>query len=360
MPPPSSLTLQYDALLSSTLFNAQTEWEDNISTSNAFFYILFRHEEDGYEGEANLGERVQIQLMYQLGSPDSHSGYDTMVSAPMDGATSAFWDWRQFNTSVQISRIEERKNSGEFAIVKLLKGKVKQAQLGSYEFFSKAFLQGQGMNDPATAGQIETPRVSPSNGSLFIDPLPLLVKKDPTTSTLVGNINQSTSTWWRNQTADFTGLATFTAQLKRLRKLNNDCSKGPGGMPNVHLVDQNVYEWYETALAAQNRYIGTKRADIPFDNIDFRGHPVVWDEFVPNASDRVVALVTTKGTWYMLNTKFWKIKYDEETNFMNTPFERPTNQDAKTSHILWYGASCVSNRRKNGVGWSIDTTVVAA
>lgn len=355
---PSSLTLNYDALLSSTLFNYQTEWEDNISTANALFHMIFRKEEEGYEGEDSLGQRIQIQLMYELGTADTHSGYDTLATSPMDGATSAFWDWRQMSIPISISRIEERQNSGEAQMINLLKGKVKQGTLGSQEFFSRAFLQGQGTNDPTTAGQIETARVSPNNGSLFIDPLPLLVKKDPTTSTVVGNINQSTSSWWRNQVQDIGGT-NFASQLRKLRKLNNNCSKGPGGMPNLHLVDQNVYEWYETALASQHRYVQFKRADIPFDNLDFRGHPVAWDEFVPNATDRVVALVDTKGSWYMVNTKFWKIKYDKQTNFMNTPFERPTNQDAKVSYIMWYGASCVSNRRKHGVGFNIDTTVAA-
>jgi hypothetical protein len=77
-------------------------------------------------------------------------------------------------------------------------------------------------------------------------------------------------------------------------------------------------------------------ADIPFDNVAFYGKPVTWDEFVPDAGDGTVT--QTKGSWYMLNTKFWGVRVDKETNFAPTPFIKPENQDAKTAHILWLGA----------------------
>ena len=56
----------------------------------------------------------------------------------------------------------------------------------------------------------------------------------------------------------------------------------------------------------------------------------------------------------MLNTKFWGIRVDAETNFATTPFLKPIDQDAKTAHILWLGrARRVSNRRKQGVAGGI-------
>lgn len=358
MAAPSSTTVNWDALASATLNNMQTEIEDNISSANALFHLIMK-KRNAYEGEESLGQQIQIPLMYALGRFDSYSGYDALVMTPMDGITSAFWPWRQGAIPIMISRIEERQNSGENRIFNLLKAKVKQATSGIHEGFSKSFLQGEGYNNPAVAGNIEANYISPANGSLFIDPLPLLVKKDPTTSTVIGNINQSTATWWRNQTLESTG-ATYAAIIKEMRKFYNNCAKGsPAGGPDLLLGDQGSYELYESALAVQNQYITTKSADIPFDNITFRKQPFVWDEFVPNVEDRVVAQVATKGSIYFLNTNFWTIKYDKLTNFMTTPFERPVGQDAKAANILWYGGACVSNRRKQGVLWGIDTTVAA-
>ena len=70
-------------------------------------------------------------------------------------------------------------------------------------------------------------------------------------------------------------------------------------------------------------------------------------------------MTQTNGTWYMFNTQFWGLRVDKETNFTPTPFIRPENQDARTSHILWLGAVGVSNRRKQGVYGRIDNTLAA-
>lgn len=358
MAAPSVSSVNWDAVATTTLNNFQGEIIDNISTSNSLLYFIMREEDDAYEGENELGQQVQVELMYGLGRFDSFSGYDPLQTSPTDGITSAFWPWRQGAIPIMISRLEERQNSGDARIENLLKAKTKQALMGIHEGYAKSLLQGEGYNNPTVAGNIEANYISPSNGSLFIDPLPFLVKKDPTTSTVVGNINQSTHTWWRNKSTEDTST-TFAGHLRFLRKLFNDASKGPGGSPTMILGDQSMFELYETALASQNRYVTTKKADIPFDNVAFRDKPYMWDEFVPNVEDRVVAQVTTKGSVYMLNTKFWKIKYDKQTNFYTTPFERPTGQDAKIAHIMWYGASCLSNRRKQAVGWGTDTTMAS-
>ena len=59
----------------------------------------------------------------------------------------------------------------------------------------------------------------------------------------------------------------------------------------------------------------------------------------------------------MINTKFFGVKYDSQTNFKNTPFQQPVNQDAKVSHILWMGNTTISNRRKHGVLYNIASSL---
>lgn len=349
--PPSSLTLNYDAVLSTTLFNYQKTLEDQISSGNRFFYAVKKS--GGWSGVSDLGDRIAIPLMYELGTADSYSGYDQLDVTPMDGISTAFFDWRQAAVPIAISGLEEKKNRGsESKLIDLLEAKTEQAVMGIQEFFAKGVLQGN------RGSAITTAYTSGTNGSVFVDPLPLLVKYDPTTSTTIGNINQSTYSWWQNQTANSTS-STYAGFLKELRNLFNDCSKGPGGVPNFHIVDQSTFELYESALAASHRNPSYQKADIPFDNILFKGQPVVWDEFVPDVQGGSVTQSTTSGTWWMLNTKFIKVKYDKSTNFTSTPFQKPENQDAKVAHILWLGAVCVSNRRKHGVMGGIDTTIAA-
>ena len=271
---------------------------------------------------------------------------------PTDGITAAFYDWRQASVPISISGLEEQKNKGESRMLNLLEAKTKQAELGMQDFFNKSLLQGNG------GSAITTAYTSAMNGSQFLDPLPLLVKYDPTTSTTVGNIPQGTHTWWRNQTLNSTS-STYKAFLKDLRKLFNDSSKGPGGKPNLHLTDQGVYELYEAALADQHRNTSYQRADIPFDNILFRGKPVTWDEYVPDVQGGSATQSTTSGTWWMLNTEFWKVKVDKDRNFKATPFQKPENGDSRVGHILFLGAAVCGNRRKQGVAGGVDTTIAS-
>jgi hypothetical protein len=353
MPIPSSLTLNYDAILSTTMFNMQKPLQDQISTSNAFLYKIMKNPL-AWKGVSSLGDRMMVPLMYELGRADSYSGYDILDTTPMDGITSAFFDWRQMSIPVAISGLEEKKNSGEEQMIDLLQSKVTQATMGIEELFNKALLQGNG---PNLATAITTAYTSPNNASVFVDPLPSLVRYDPTSSTVIGNINQSTHTWWRNQTSDFSGASTYAAILKKLRTLYNNCSKGPGGSPDLHLLEQGTYELYEAALAAAHRNPSYQSADIPFDNIAFKGKPCCWDQFMPDYQGGTT--VISKGSWVMINTKFWGGRYHTATNFASTPFIKPENQDAKVSQILWLGLFFVSNRRKQGVGGNIDLTVAS-
>jgi hypothetical protein len=349
--PATSLTLNYDAILSTTLFNYRKTLEDAISTANAFLFYLMKVRKGGYQLVSELGDRMAMPLMYELGNADSYSGYDVLDCTPADGITMAFFNWAQASVPISISGLEEKKNRGEEKIISLLESKTTQAELGLQEFFNKRMLQG------SAGSAITTAYVSAMNGSTFVDPLPYQVAYDPTASSSPGSINQSTNLWWRNQFKDFANATTYAGFLKFLRTLRNNCSKGPGGPPDLHLTTQGTAELYEAALAAAHRNPSYQVADIPFDNVAFYGKPLCWDEFVPDAKNGTVT--QTKGSWYMLNTKFWGVRVDRETNFSTTPFIKPENQDAKTAHILWLGALGVSNRRKQGVGGNIDETIAS-
>jgi hypothetical protein len=270
--------------------------------------------------------------------------------------TAAFFDWGQWAVPIAISGKEERENKGSRAqIFDLLKAKTKQALLGIQEGFAKALIQGNG---PHTATQITTAWTSTNNDSTFITPLPLMVAYDPTTATAVGNITQSTYSFWQNKTKN-SSATTFAGFLTEVENLRNTCSKGPGGPPDLHLVDQNVYELYVAALRSQNRFTDYKKADMPFATVALHGEAVTWDELVPDAANGTIASipVAASGTWYMLNTQFFQMKYF--LNFEPGPFIKPENQDAKVAQVLWHGGWGVSNRRKHGVMGSIGTAITS-
>lgn len=347
----TSETRTYTAIPSTSLENWAKGLPDAITTANFFYYMLKRS--GSWQSVESPGERCKFSLRYKNSNVDSYSGYDVINTSPIDGITAAFADWAQCATTITISRKERRQNAGEAQMIDLWATKTEQAQDGITEFFNKAFLQGNGINS-ATA--ITTAYTSPVNGSTFIQPLALLVGQTPSSGTI--NYISAANSWWQNQkrAATDTNFASF---LKDLSKLRNDCTKGVGGGPDTHLTDQSTFELYEAALRSQNRYTDTMRADIPFDNITFHGKPVTWDEFMPNWSGTTTVQSSTAGSWVMLNSKFFFVKYDAQTNFIVTRPIEPENQDAETAKILWMGASGVTNRRKHGVLSDIDTTLTS-
>lgn len=355
----SSLTLNFDAILSATLMNLHKKGTmfDQISTTNALLFFIMK-KNGMYTGDAE-GERMRITLLYEMGVGDVFSGYDTLGNTPAEGITTAFFNWGQLAVPIAISGKEERENaSSQTRVFDLLKGKTKQALLGAQDLFAKALIQGNG---PHTATAITTAYTSNQNGSVFIDPLPELIHFSPTTALTVGNIAQGTYSWWRNQTTTSTAT-TFAGFLKELDNLYNKCSKGPGGMPDVHMLDQKVFELYVAALRNQNRFTDYLKADIPFESVAFHGKPTTWDQFVPDAKNGTITgiPVDASGTWYMINSQYLQIKYFQ--NFEPTAFARPTGaspQDAKLAHIMWHGGIACANRRKQGVIGGISTTITS-
>jgi len=361
---PSTNTVYYDALLSTTLdaYMSGGEMFDNIFKDSAFMALL--RLSDAVETQ-NGGERIRAPLMYGKNSTvKSYSGADTLDTTIQDGITTAFYEWREIGGTVSITRKEERQNSGEAAKIALLGSKIKQAEMSMREE----------LNHQVVQGTVSGTTFVPGNDVKDLNPLGWFLRKlnatDPTTGGNVCNIAGADYDWWRHKTSAFNGdsdpgnsfsntVATYKGLVVALKRLYNFCSRGSGGAPNIALFDQVSYETYENALDDKVRYTNTKLADMGFDNIKLRGATCVWDEVVPEIDAGDITDPLTTGTVFMLNTNFYKLIVDSETDVVSTPFVEPENQTVKTSKILFMGNTAVSNLRKHGVGYAIDGTLVA-
>jgi len=360
---PSTNTTYYDALLSSTL-NAYAMGKtmfDNIFKDSAFLSYLRMSDAVIMQ---NGGERVALPLMYGKNQTiKSYSNYETLDTTPQEGATTAFYEWKELGGTISISRKEERQNSGESQILNLLQFKIKQAEMSMREELNQQLLQGT----------VSGTTFVPGNSAKDLNPLGYFLRKnntsDPTTGGNVGNISGSTNDWWRHNTAVIdsgstdTGnafalnVSTYAGLKVALHRMYNYCSRGSGGSPNLVVCDQNTFETYNNALDTQVRYTNTKMADMGFETIKLRGATMVWDEQVPDVDSGTVAI--TKGTAFFLNTNFYHLVIDSQTDVITTPFVEPENQTAKTAKILFMGNAGVSNMRKHGVVYAISQSIVS-
>jgi hypothetical protein len=359
---PSQNTINYDSLLSTTLMAYRNTLVDNIFKDSAFLAALRKYDGIDYQ---DGGERIQIPLMYETNSTvKSYSGYETLNTQPQDGITSAFYPWCEIAGTISISRKEERQNSGEAALMKLLEKKIMQAEMSIKEAVNSQLVTG-------TVSSSST--FVPGNSSKDLFPLGYFLRRlcatDPVSGGNVGNIAAATYSWWRAraaimsttaETGNAFGLTVTTyAGLKvGLKRMYNYCSKGADGSgPNLIVADQTTYETYENAMDTQVRYLDTELADLGFDNIRLKGATMIWDEAVPDIYTGTAAL--TVGSCFFLNTKFYKLVIDSSTDFVTTPFIEPENQTAKTAKILFMGNATISNPRKCGVTYGHALTIVA-
>ena len=363
---PSTNTIYYDALLSTTLdaYMSGGSLFDNVFKDSAFLASLRLmdaiQKQDG-------GERIRAPLMYGTNSTiKSYSGEETLDTTLQDGMTTAFYEWREIGGTIGITRKEDRQNSGDAAKIALLQSKIKQAEMSMRETLNSQLLQGT----------VSGTTFVPGNSAKDLNPLGYFLRKlnatDPTTGGNVGNIAGATYSWWRHQTAvadsasKDTGnafalnVSTYAGLKVALKRMYNHCSRGSGGSPNLVVMDQNTLETYENALDTQVRYTNTKLADLGFDNIKLRGATCIWDELVPGIDTGDVAgAANFTGTAFFLNTNFYKLIIDAQTDIVTTPFVEPENQTVKTAKILFMGNAAVGNLRKLGVLYAISQSIVA-
>ena len=87
---------------------------------------------------------------------------------------------------------------------------------------------------------------------------------------------------------------------------------------------------------------------------------MIWDEMVPDIDNGwEIGNASWDGTVFFVNTKFYNIITDSETDVITTPFIEPENQTAKTAKILFMGNAGVSNMRKLGVCYAISQAITS-
>lgn len=305
-------------ILSTTLKKYRKTLVDNIHTSNAVFAKL---KDMGAMKEEDGGERLVQPLMYGKNSTAaSYSGYEALDTTPQEGIDSAEFNWKQYSVSISISGKEERQNSGQSKIIDLLDAKTKQAEMSLKETMTSGlFSDGTG------------------NSSKNLTGLEAMVSDSGT----YGGINSTTYTWWKagvESTSEALGLP-------KMRTAFNTASLGGKDTPDLIVTTQTLYEKYEaqlTSVSASNvagsmsfRSEGTKKlGDAGFQVLEFKGTPIVWDEYCPS------------GTMYFLNTRHMKLVAHKDANFDTGDFIKPENQDAKVAQVLWMG-NLTCDRRKS-------------
>ena len=298
----------FDALLSTTLQNYRPTLVDNIFTAR----VLLDHLNSAGRVVVETGGTQIIEpLVYaQNNTVGSYSGYDAIDLTPQEGISAAEYDWKQMAASIAISGIEEAKNRGPEAIIKLLQAKIMQAEESIKE----------NLNDMLYSD-------GTGNGGKDFNGLANIIDATGT----VGGINASGNSWWASYEEN-TSTALTSAQMATAY---NTASRG-NDHPDLIVTTQLLFEKYESLLTPNVRYQDTTKANLGFQNLMFKQTPVVFDVSCP------------AGNMFFINSKYLKLTGMADHWFQTTDFQKGTvaGVDARYALILSFGNLTCSNRAR--------------
>ena len=162
-----------------------------------------------------------------------------------------------------------------------------------------------------------------------------------------GGISGSTYSWWASgtsttaHTAANMKTASSTSYLLTLLAAGFKSAQHMNMKPNLILCSQDVFDIAEFISHSSSQFNvpttsrGQKMASLGFTTIEWRGIPMVVDNYINDTSDAM----------YMLNTEYFDFYFHPKDNFEIAEFVRPANQDSYISRITAKLQLATSNRR---------------
>jgi len=310
----------FTELVSTTFRKHRKEIKDNISNRNALYKRIVG--KGNYESEDG-GLTIATPLDYAENSTyQRYSDWDTLNIQASDVISAAEYQWRQIAINVVASGREMRINSGGPKIIKLAKARIKNAKRTFANNFSEDLY-----SDGTATNQI--------NGLQAII-------SDLGTGT-VGGINSTNFTFWKSQIFDasdnsVTPSAT-TIENSMMLPLWLGLDRGPDDQPDLIVMDNTYYQYFETSQVSIKRYSSSSSADGGFSTLKYKGADVLFDgnSGIPD----------THG--YFINTEYLGLCVHKDADLTVMEEQRPINQDGVVIPILWMGNLTCSNRNQQGL-----------
>ena len=310
----------FTELVSTTFRKHRSQVADNISNRNALYKRIV---DNGRYMKEDGGLTIVEPLDYAENSTyQRYSDWDTLNIQASDVISAAEYQWRQIALNVVSSGRELRINSGESRIIKLATSKLNNAMRTFKNNFSEDMY-----SDGTATNQI--------NG------LQALIA-DAGTGT-VGGINSSTYTFWQNQIFDASTesvtISASTIENSAMLPLWLDLSRGPDDEPDLIVMDNNYYQYFEASQVSIKRYMDATSADGGLVTLKYKGADVMYDGNSGIPANRA----------YFINTQYLGLCVHSQADLEVVEEQRPINQDGVVVPILWMGNMVCSNRNQQGV-----------
>ena len=326
-----TLSESLDNLYTTTWQNMKGEAQDQIFDATPFWHWLRAN--GGLEPEEG-GRFITVPLRYAKSDNVQFVRRGSSVAlTDKEILTVGDEQWRYMVDVIVRFGIDDQQNRGKNRIMSLMESKLDNSK-------------------DSLIDTLETRLAGTAGTDQFLGLLDI-VPDDPTASgaTLHG-IDPSTYTWWRSQTLTMASQSFATQGNIRMNRLLNTCSNNrTQDTPDIIVTGKHPFELYWENTLEQRRVTNKTLGDAGFQNIEFRGVPMIWSPVI-NSSD----ITATDGRMYFLNTRFIKFVYDPMLFFDMTRWKDiPSQINDRTAQIVVAGNLVTGRRRTHGVLFAIDT-----
>jgi hypothetical protein len=310
----------FTELVTTTFRKHRGPIKDNLSNRNALLKYMSKR---GNTKQIDGGLSIVTPLDYAAnGTYQRYSDWDLLDISASDVISAAEYQWRQIAINVVASGREIRINSGESRIADLVALRLKNAIRTFNNSFSSDLY-----SDGTTANQI--------NGLTAMVP-------DTVTSGTVGGINCATFSFWQPQqikaaTVSVTTSAT-TIENGLMLPLWLLLDRGPDDQPDLIVMSNNYYTFFESSQVSLKRYNDVSKADAGFITLKYKNADVLFDG---NSG-----ILTSHA--FFLNTNYLQLVTHQDADLEVMDDMRPVNQDGSVTPILWMGNLTCSNRHLQG------------
>lgn len=294
--------------LNTSLAHYTRQLTDNVYNSNDLLkWLNMPATKDLVDGGLSIVENL-IELEQDNGG--FYLGADVLNNTQDNTLTMVEYKWQNAYEPIQITRDEERSNSGNMHKILNLMG-------------TKTLL-----SEKAIAKRMEQALSTPVGAANKLIDLETLAN----TGTL-GSIAGGTDTFWQSTV---TASGAFATQgLADMTTAYYGVSSGSlSENPDAFWTNKTVFQAFEQTRLPQERIANVLTANAGFENLTFKGKPVMYGNFIGT------------GLLFGLNSNYVSLKVDSVTDMITTPFIEPTNQTTKVAYILWRGNLTTNNRRR--------------
>lgn len=316
-------------LVTTTLRKRTKKIQDNVTNHNI---LLLQGKEHGM-----IEKNVDGRSLFEEVSFDQNDTFvryfgDQTISLNSNQVLTALeYEPKQAAVAVTITGRDQRMNSGELGLIKLVKARMEVAEstLANY-------INADGFSDGSLANQIGG--------------LKLIISKTPSTGS-IGGLSRSVSdgAFLRNYkfdtAADWAGGATSAANIKSLYGGVLDNTQQNQNGPKFAIAGKTHYGFVRDASMAVQMLTDPKLAKLGFRNMEFCGIPVVLGSSVNFGGQTLIQDDLT----YFIDPK--SIRFQFYTGAYFEPLEKiqSINQDTEAQLIIMMGNFTANRFKTNGV-----------